>query len=491
MKDNSLVLPAPPATRSPSWSWRSPLFVVGLVVISAAIVVVLLRYGSQVVGSSQSAGGGVERSTPPDPYRKLLLGLPVILATCYAVGCVFKRLGQPRVIGEIIAGILLGPSFLGLVWPAANGWLFPPYLISSINVLAQIGLIFFMFLVGRDLNLVAIKSRGHTAAIVSPVGVVVPFLCGILLALLMYRQFAPQGIGFPAFALFLAVSMSITAFPVLARILADRKLDGTPLGAIALTSAAVEDITAWCLLAVVVATAHQASFGGVVKTLVLTAGFAVLMVLVVRPVLARHVTPGRRGRRRVPDAAVLPLLLCGIMLSALATESIGIHAIFGAFLFGVITPRASVKIEQAAARMRDMTVTLLLPLFFVFTGLRTRFTLLGSDAQLWLWCLLIIVIAIAGKWGGATTAARMTGLGWRESLSLGALLNCRGLTELIVLNVGLDLGVITPTVFAMLVVMALVSTVLTSPALSVIGRFAREEGPYSTNCRWGGGSRVT
>lgn len=471
MYDDGVLTPVAPAGRSAaSWSWRSPLVFAVLMAACVVTVVAVLGYGNRAFGGGHAAGAAGGPPAGPDPYPKLLLALPVILATCHVLGRVFERFGQPRVVGEIAAGIVMGPSLFGLFWPSVHGWVFPPQVTSSLGVLAQLGLVLFMFLVGRELDLGSLRRCGYTAAAVSQAGIVVPFLAGLLLALVMYRPFAPDGIGFPAFALFLAVSMSITAFPVLARILADLSLSGTALGAAALSCAAVDDVMAWCLLAVVVATVEGTSFAGVGITVLLSAGFVLLMLLAVRPLLARAVTADEHGRVRIPEPAVLPVLLCGIMLSSLATDQIGIHPIFGAFLFGAVTPRESARVEQATAKMRDITVTLLLPLFFVYLGLRTKFALLGGEAELWLWCLAVVGVAIAGKWGGSTAAARATGFGWRDSLSLGALMNCRGLTELIVLNVGLDLGVITPTMFAMLVVMALVSTMLTTPALSLIGR---------------------
>jgi Kef-type K+ transport system membrane component KefB len=288
---------------------------------------------------------------------------------------------------------------------------------------------------------------------------------GIVLALGLYPVFGGD-VGFLSFGLFIAVSMSVTAFPVLARILTDRGIAKTTLGALALTCAAVDDVAAWCLLAVVIALSQGGTGSEVFLTIALTVVFVLVMVYVVQPVLARWLP-------RVPETAVLAILLAGIMLSALATEEIGIHPIFGAFLFGVVAPRKDPVVSRAAGKLGSVTVTLLLPLFFAYTGLRTQFGLLG-EASLWAWCALITAVAVFGKWVGSTTAARLTGVGWRDSLSLGALMNCRGLTELVVLNVGLQLKVISPTVFAMLVIMTLVSTVATAPALALIARFGKK-----------------
>jgi Kef-type K+ transport system membrane component KefB len=416
--------------------------------------------GAPAVASHAAAG-------PPDPYPRLLIALPVILAACHLLGALFRRIGQPAVIGEIVAGVMLGPSLLGLVWPAAFHWLFPANVASVVNTLAQIGLIFFMYLVGAELDPAAVRRRGVTAMAVSQAGIALPMLTGVVLAAWLYPVFG-DGVGFLGFALFIAVAMSVTAFPVLARILTDRGISRTPLGALALACAAVGDVAAWCLLAAVVAIVRGGSPVRVVTTVVLAVVFTAAMAGVVRPLLARWIDA-------VSESLALPVLLAGIMLSALATNAIGIHPIFGAFLFGAIMPRSAARMRQAAERMESVTVTLLLPLFFVVTGLQSRFGLLGSNGRLWAWCALITAVAVGAKLGSTSVAARLTGLGWRESLSLGTLMNCRGLTELVVLNIGLQMKVISPTVFAMLVIMTVVSTAATAPALSAIARFRRRE----------------
>jgi Kef-type K+ transport system membrane component KefB len=443
-----------------SRTWRVVVSA-ALVAVPVALIVIVLDVGSAYHGAT---GPVLAPPSSADSYSRLLVALPVILAACYLAGMLLRRLGQPAVIGEIIAGVLLGPSLLGLIWPEAFRWLFPAEVIGTINTLAQLGLIFFMFMVGSEIDLASLRKRGFTAVTVSQVSIALPMLTGIGLAFGLYPLFG-NNVGFLAFALFLAVSMSVTAFPVLARILTDRGIARTPLGALALMCAAVDDIAAWCLLAVVIAISQGGTPDEVFVTVGLTLVFAAAMVYLVRPLLTRWL-------ERAPEVAVLPILLGGIMLSALATDEIGIHPIFGAFLFGVISPRGMPKSSRAAGKLESVTVTLLLPLFFTYTGLRTQFGLLDS-AGLWAWCGLIITVAMFGKWVAVTVAARLSGVGWRESLSLGALMNCRGLTELVVLNIGLHLKVITPTVFAMLVIMTLVSTVITAPALTVISRLRR------------------
>ena len=466
MQTPALADAAAPAAEPPSVParpLRTAVLQLFLLVLPVLAAVLLLRYGAgrPVTGTAAVPSGGAPAAV--DPVPRLLTALPVILVGCQLAGRAARRLGQPEVIGEITAGILLGPSLLGWVWPSGYAWLFPDYLTPVIGALSQLGLVFFMVLIGHSLDRGALRGRGAQVLTVSQASIAVPFLAGVGLAVPMYRRFAPQGVSFLAFALFLAVSLSITAFPVLARILDDRGLGRTRLGALALSCAAVNDIAAWCLLVLVVSLAHGGGRTGPVVAVALAAAFAALMLLLVRPLLARTDLA-----RRVPPGLVLPGVLCGAMLSALATDSIGIHPIFGAFLFGVALPRGSEQLGRATGQLRAVTVTLLLPLFFVGTGLHTRFALLGADGGLWAWCALVTLVAVVAKWAPSTAAARGSGSGWRESLALGALMNCRGLTELVVLAVGLQLGVITPTLFTMLVVMTLVSTALTAPALALL-----------------------
>lgn len=402
----------------------------------------------------------------------LFLVLALIMACCHVAGRVCRRLGQPPVIGEILTGTALGPSLLGAVWPSGQQWLLPRELLPVIDALAQVGLALFMFLVGYELNVGHVRGRGRVAALVSHASVAAPMIGGVLLAFVMYGRFADRGVGFPAFALFIAVSMSITAFPVLARILTDRKIDHTPVGALALTCAAVDDITAWCLLALATALGRGTSWTSVLTTVALTAVFISVMLYGLRPLLARLAE--RHADRLSGGSALLLVLLSGILLASFATDWIGIHPIFGAFLFGVVVPRGAVQ-TAAVEQVRGITVVLLLPLFFAYSGLQTDFRLIGADPALWGWCALIVAVATVTKGAGSTAAARLTGLGWQESLSLGTLMNCRGLTELVVLGVGLDLKIITPTVFAMLVAMTLVTTVLTAPGLTLIDRLAAQQ----------------
>src|SRR4051812_11683428 len=445
----------------------------GILLVAIVLVDLMIRVG-RGIDAPKPAGDTGQAKEAFDTHQiiwKLLLAAAVIIVVSRLVGALFRRINQPQVVGEIVAGIMLGPSLLGAVWPQATEWLFSPKVLPFIDVMAQVGLIFFMFLIGLELDVRLIRGRGHAAGMVSHVSIIVPFLLGVGSALVLFSSLGSDKGKFTPFALFLGASMSITAFPVLARILTERGIYKTRLGAVTLTCAAVDDVTAWCLLAVVVAVARASGVGPALVTIGLSIVFVAFMVMVVRPFMDRlaryHESQGQLG------GAVLAALFVGILLSALATDRIGIHAIFGAFLFGAIMPQRSEFIRELVSKLEDFTVVFLLPLFFAFTGLRTEIGLIGTDPKLWAFCGLILLVAVAGKWGGSAVAARVVGLRWRESLGLGILMNTRGLTELIILNIGLDLGVIPPTLFAMLVIMALVTTFMTTPILSLI--YPRDE----------------
>ncbi|WP_424211359.1 cation:proton antiporter [Streptomyces sp. BI20] len=410
-----------------------------------------------------------------DPLPALLIAVPAVILASQAGATLFRRFGQPPVVGEIATGILLGPSLLGRLWPEAQGWLFPPAVLPYTSALGQLGLLAFMFLVGLELDLKNLRGHTRVAVAVSQAGMLLPLALGALLAAAMYPRLAPDGVGRMPFTLFIAVAMAITAFPVLARILIDRGLYGTPLGALAMACAAVDDVVAWCLLALVVALSTAGSPLEALTAAALAVLFTLAMLHVVKPLLARWAARAERHQ----DGVVLVVLFSGLSLSALATDLIGVHALFGAFLFGVITPRGGRRVEAAAARIRAFTVPVLLPLFFVHTGLRTDIG--GLSPELWLWAGAILAVAVLGKWGGATTAARAMGRPWRESLAIGSLMNCRGLTELVVLNVGLELGVIGPDLFTMLVLMALTTTALTGPTLTPLTKPPHPTPPKPTH----------
>jgi Kef-type K+ transport system membrane component KefB len=392
----------------------------------------------------------------------LLAQIAAILLASRVLGLVARALGQPLVIAEIVAGILLGPSLLGMLWPEGYATLFPTSSFSVLQMLSQLGLVLFMFLVGLELDPTLLRGRQRASVLISHASIVVPFVLGIGTAWLLEGSYKAPAVPFLSFGLFCGVALSVTAFPVLARILSERGLMQSRIGAIAIACAAVDDVTAWCLLALVVAIAHANALTDALWTLLLSAAFSGFMVLVARPVFQRLSARLSKPAEPAPGVVVAVLLL--LVLSAGITEGIGIHALFGAFLFGACLPKQGGFAKALAGKFESVAVLLLLPLFFAYSGLRTQLGLVNGVAE-WAVTLGFILVATVGKFGGSVVAARMTGLGWREASAIGVLMNTRGLMELIVLNVGMDLGVITPTVFTMLVIMALVTTIATSPLL--------------------------
>jgi Kef-type K+ transport system membrane component KefB len=410
------------------------------------------------------------------PLSHLFIQLLVIIAASRIVGGIFSRLGQPSVVGEMTAGILLGPSLLGWVSPELFQFVFPATSLGTLKLLSQIGVCLFMFSVGMELDVRQVRNKAHTAVVVSHASIVAPYFLGVVLAYFVYSNLAQPGTNFTAFALFMGISMSITAFPVLARILQERGMTQTYLGNTAVTCAAVDDVTAWSALAFVVAIAGSTSVAGSALNLALVLGFIVAMIWGLRPMLPRIF--GREELERAdPSKRTLAITICAVLVSALCTELVGIHALFGSFLAGAIMPDIAGFRHKLAVRVENFSTVLLLPLFFAFTGLRTQVGLL-NDLGSWLMCLAIIGVATAGKLGGTALTARFTGMSWRDSLQLGALMNTRGLMELIALNIGYDLGILSPRIFAMLVIMALVTTAMTGPLLTLFQRMrVREEVP--------------
>jgi Kef-type K+ transport system membrane component KefB len=399
----------------------------------------------------------------------VLLALTVIMLTARLVGALFTRLDQPAVIGEVVGGILLGPSLLGRLAPELQAAILPPDIAPVISVIAQLGVILYMFLVGLELDLGALRGSLTSTLFIAVASIVVPFLLGVGLALGLHESFAPAAIDRTSFAIFLGVALSITAFPVLARILEDHGLQRTPLGRRALTCAAINDAIAWVLLAFAVSV-MQATPSAAIRTAGLTALYIAVMLTAGRALASTAVARLDRSTR-IGEQSVA-VVLVAVLLSAVATEFIGIHAIFGAFLLGTIIPHDSKVSAQMTERVADIVRVMFLPAFFAFTGLRTEIGLIQSGAD-WAVCVLIVAVATAGKFGGTAVAARLTGAPWRDSAALGALMNTRGLVELIVLNIGLDLGVISPRLFTMLVIMALVTTTMTSPILMRVVRPSR------------------
>lgn len=401
------------------------------------------------------------------PLAILLLQIITIIVAARVLGFICQKVGLPTVIGEIAAGIVLGPSFLASQFPAYSAFLFPPASLGNLQFLSQIGLILFMFVIGMELNLGVLKDRAQDALVVSHASIAIPFTAGMGLAYLLYAKFAPPGVAFLSFALFLGVSMSIAAFPVLARIVHERGLSKTRFGSTIITFAAVDDITAWCILAVVIAIVKAGSIISSLYTVLMAFAYLVLAFRVVRPFLKKlgDVYADRESLSK-PIVAVFFMVL---LVSAYATEVIGIHALYGAFVAGVIMPPNMRFRAIFIDKVEDVAVVLLLPLFFVYTGLRTEIGLL-NNIGLWKWAALILATAVLAKFCGSMLAARFIGMKWRESLMVGALMNTRGLMELVVLNIGYDLGVIGPEIFAMMVIMALVTTFMTGPTLDLIDR---------------------
>jgi Kef-type K+ transport system membrane component KefB len=413
-----------------------------------------------------------------EPLSILLLQIIVILIASRLISSLFRKIGQPSVIGEMVAGIILGPSLLGMLFPNAMSFLFPASSMGTLRSLSQIGVILFMFIVGTEINVRHLKEKARAAVIISYSGIIAPFLLGVTVSLLIYRSFAPSGISFTSFALFMGVAMSVTAFPVLARIIEERGMSNSYLGSTAIACAAVEDVTAWCILATVIAVAKMNGIGPSALTIFLALAFTAFMLFVVKPqlnrVIGEDVEIGQNGNG---------ILLCALVLafiSAYFTEVIGVHALFGAFLAGAVMPATSTVRSFLRDKLAAFSSVALLPLFFAFTGLRTQISLL-NDWQSWLVCAGIIAVAIAGKLGGGMLAARWAGMSWSDSISIGVLMNTRGLMELVVLNIGYDLGILSGRIFAIMVLMALVTTCMTGPLLSLIelavGRESVKERP--------------
>jgi len=403
-----------------------------------------------------------------EPSAMLLLQIISILFVSRIFGYLFAKIGQPTVIGEILAGIVLGPSLLGYFYPDAFHFLFAAKSLGNLYILSQVGLILFMFTIGMDLNIGTLKEKMGVTYVVSHASIIIPYFFGMVLAYFIYQEFASQQTDFLSFALFIGISMSITAFPVLARIVQEKGLSKTHLGAMAIASAAINDVTAWCILAAAIAIAKTGSFISSLYTISFAIGYVLIMFFIVRPFLKRI---GQiYSNSEVLNKSIIAFLLLVLIVSSFVTQVIGIHALFGAFLAGVVMPQLPNFRKLVIEKIEDVSVTLLLPLFFVFTGLRTQIGLLNTP-YLWVICAVFIVVAISGKFIGGAFTARILGETWHDSLSLGVLMNTRGLMELIVLNIGYEMGILPPSIFVMLVIMALVTTFMTTPVLSLINRY--------------------
>jgi Kef-type K+ transport system membrane component KefB len=456
-----------------SLSWRAGAAYAAMLLLAGALFFLIRYVGEATFAPTAPVAIATESasSTGRTPHVNVILHvlatLTAIMVLGYVLGRVLVRFGQPPVIGEVLAGIMLGPSLLGAISPAAMELLIPGraadphgHVVTALQAIAQLGIILYMFLVGLELNAAKLRRHAGAAVAISHASIVVPFVLGAALALWLYPIVSHQGVSFTSFALFMGVAMAVTAFPVLARILTDQQLQKTDLGVIALSCAAADDVTAWWLLALVV---------GVVQAQVETAiyvamgafAFVSAMFLVVRPLAS---AAAHRLEGRELPIYVVPAVLAAVLLSSLATEAIGIHAVFGAFLLGAVIPHDSQIARAFSEKLRDVVTVLLLPAFFAVTGMRTEIGLL-ADWNSWFLCAAIIFVATLGKLGGTVAAARFVGQDWRMATALGMLMNTRGLMGLIVLTIGLELGVISPTLFSMMVIMALVTTMMTAPVV--------------------------
>jgi Kef-type K+ transport system membrane component KefB len=464
---------------------RRNLFFYGLIVIVFGALMYFIAVEGKKLEAGNISGAASGSTTLPEttpfglftesfnhnlvhPLAILILQIISIIFVSRIFGYIFHKIRQPTVIGEIVAGIILGPSVVGFFFPEVSGFLFPTASLANLQFLSQVGLILFMFVIGMELDLKILRNQANDAVVISHASIVIPYFLGMVLAYFLYDGYAPENVSFISFALFMGIAMSITAFPVLARVIQERDLTKTRLGIIAITCAAADDVTAWCILAAVIAIVKAGTFVSALFTMGLAILYVGVMILVVQPLLTR--IGNVYTERETISKGVVAFAFMVLLLSAYLAEIIGIHALFGAFLAGVIMPPHFNFRRILMEKVEDLSLVLLLPLFFVFTGLRTQIGLL-NEAHLWAVCAVIILTAVLGKFGGSTFAARMVGQSWKDSLSIGALMNTRGLMELIVLNIGYDLGVLTPEVFAMLVLMALVTTFMTGPALDMINYF--------------------
>lgn len=440
-----------------------------LVGLPALLALAWLAWSPSTTGMPAPVAATVAPATLPfdvlgAPLPRFLLQLLIVLAAAKLAGRLVRYLGQPAVVGEMLAGILLGPSLFGWLLPTLQGGLFPPDSLLALSLVSQLGVLVFMFAAGAEFDLSHLRGQRRITLMIGHAGIALPFLLGVLLAAWLYRAYAPAGIAFAGFAMFMGVALSVTAFPVLLRILAERGYTQRPIGRLAIACASLSDATAWALLGAVVAFTASRGLASVAICLALAVAFAFVLAgplrkrLATAPIDARNETPWMIG------------MVLMILASALVTEAIGLHALFGAFLAGIAVSRNPALRELVEHKIEPFAAVLLLPLFFASTGLRTRIDLL--DGSQWLLCLAIIALATAGKLGGTVLAARWSGIARADAWRLGALMNTRGLMELIVLGLGFELGIIDQRLYAILVVVAIATTVMTGPLLALIDRRA-------------------
>lgn len=402
-----------------------------------------------------------------NPTLNAALAFVVVIVVARFFGLLAKKMGQPSVMGEVVGGILLGPSLFGAFFPELSAELFSTTSLSLLKFTANLGIVLYLFIMGLELNLPRLRRSAGSAILISQTSIIIPFTLGCLLAGFLYTHYAPPETSRLGFFLFIGVSLSITAFPVLARILEESKYHRSPLGDLALSCAAIDDITAWCLVAILTGLMTAGGNPWWVPIL-LTPLYVSLLFLGLRPFI-RRLTLQVHNSSPWLSRALLGLAILGAIFSAAISEWLGLHAFIGAFLFGVIIPHNSAPAKEAYGGLQKYVGVLLLPSFFALTGLKTEIALISSLKEVWV-CAIIIAVAILGKMGGTYLGAKLSKRSNRESLILGVLMNTRGLVELIVLNIGLTIGLLTPTLFTMFVFMALVTTFMTGPLLKTLSK---------------------
>ncbi len=466
---------------------RQLILYASLIVVFGGLIFYMLNEGSQqappvqhmmIGGAGNNTGSGffshLFQENIHEALPRLLLQVLIIMAATRLFGVLFRKIGQPAVVGETIAGIILGPSLLGLLFPGVFHFIFPVESLPNLRFLSQIGLILFMFIIGLELDTRLLRKQAFEAVIISHASILIPFSLGILISFFLYPRYASPQTGFYPFALFMGIAMSITAFPVLARIIRDRKLTDTRLGTMAISCAASDDVTAWCILAILIAFIRSGSGMNGLAIVGLVAFYGVTMFFFVKRGL--EWIQLKYIQKKISYDTFMAILFSTLLLSSWCTEVIGIHALFGAFMAGIVIPKNTEIQTRIINRISDLTLVMLLPLFFVYTGLRTQAGILNSGT-LWISFAYILLCAVAGKFGGSALVARVLGNSWKDSLSIGALMNTRGLMELVVLNIGYDMGILNMEIFSLMVFMALLTTMMTSPLLNWINLFSKRKEP--------------
>lgn len=459
------------------WRNNRDLIYYGLMLIVGVVAVILLTLvpdpsavptgGNGTLGEAFGIFIDLFKGHIISPFGLLLLQVIVILIFARIVAWLFTKLGQPSVIGEILAGIVLGPSVIGWLWPEGFQFLFPSASLHNISLLSQFGLIFFMFVIGMELDLDEIRKQLRKSFVIAHSGIVAPFILGVMASIILYDTYGGEKSSLLTFALFVGISLSVTAFPVLARIIQEQGKMKDPIGVLSMASAANGDITAWCLLAVIMAIAQAGSPLSALFTVLFAAVYMLLMFLIVRPAFA--VIGSAYNTKEVAGKGIVALAFVVLLISSYVTEILGLHALFGAFIAGVVMPTNLNFRHMLTEKVEDVSLAVFLPLFFVSSGLSTQIGLLNTPAHWWV-TLAITLVAILGKVGGTYGACRVVGETRRDSLYMGVLMNTRGLMELVILSMGLQLEILSPVMYAILVIMTLVTTFMTTPILHLVNK---------------------